>query len=70
METDPSRAPAVVLQRRLYEYLGKGKEEEAMTDGAWENLVKLAVLIGVITGLAFLMGGTILIWLTILRWVQ
>ena len=70
METDPSRAPAVVLQRRLYEYLGKGKEEEAMTDGAWENLVKLAVLIGVITGLAFLVGGTILIWLTILRWVQ
>ena len=70
METDPSRAPAVVLQRRLYEYLGKGKEEEAMMDGAWENLVKLAVLIGVITGLAFLMGGTILIWLTILRWVQ
>ena len=70
METDPSRAPAVVLQRRLYEYQGKGKEEEAMTDGAWENLVKLAVLIGVITGLAFLMGGTILIWLTILRWVQ
>ena len=70
METDPSRAPAVVLQRRLYEYLGKGKEEEAMTDGAWENLVKLAVLIGVITGVAFLMGGTILIWLTILRWVQ
>ena len=60
----------MVLQRRLYEYLGKGKEEEAMTDGAWENLVKLAVLIGVITGLAFLMGGTILIWLTILRWVQ
>ena len=41
-----------------------------MMDGAWENLVKLAVLIGVITGLAFLMGGTILIWLTILRWVQ
>ena len=60
----------MVLQRRLYEYLGKGKEEEAMTDGEWENLVKLAVLIGVITGLAFLMGGTILIWLTILRWVQ
>ena len=41
-----------------------------MKDAAWEFLAKLAIVIGIITGLAFLMGGTIAIWMTIMRWLQ
>lgn len=39
-----------------------------MSDVFWENLVKILVIVGLFTGLAFLMGGTIAIWKFIMRW--